>query len=466
MAGEHGAEPSTSLETLGPEPARGILHPISGQIGKVPNFGVWGPFGPEASLLENQLDVLKRIQLSYFSDQTLKNVNPGGPDQIWIDGNGSVNYLHVGAYDIGNPTHPHRAFLMFPTSGLSGTVVSAKCRFYHRGAPDTIGHGDYQLWVAQGNEIDKGFGFQVNTPDWNVIYPLQTLLLIDAGCNDTYLSEATPATNFSTSTVMRNLNAGVGTDQTTILKFLAHGVPSTATVISATLTLSLGTAYGDIPQSLLYAQRLLQDFVNAEASWNEYSAGNAWNTAGAAGLGTDYSDTDQVPFTVTIGDPAGEQWVLNVTDIVQAQISAAETDIKFRIREQGSGNVVVLASTDHPTGAWRPKLTINYQLAGTTGTLAAVVAVSNKTGAPTFNFSPAAVQVLQDAADAGEELHVMLKAVDENEMVNEKLALISADEIVESTVKRPKLIVIVDEAAPLTGFPGQHNRHVAQLMRP
>lgn len=466
MALEAGVNPSTSFEVLGAEPARGVIHPVSGHVGTVPNFGIWSPFGPEPAIVEAELNVLKRAPLSWYEDATLKDVNPGGVASILADGNSASNYLHVGAYDSGNPTHPHRALMLFPTSGLSGTVVSAKCRFYHRPAPDPIGEGYYQLWVARGNEVDRAFEYFIDVGDWNVIYPVQRVFLVDASCQDTYLSENQPAVNFSAELDLQNLAGGTGFDKTTILKFLNHGVPSTATIISAGLKLTLSSNYGGIGTSLLDVQRLLRDFVHTEATWNEYSAGNAWTTGGAAGLGTDYSATDQRLFYVQNGDTVDEQWVVNVTGIVQAQVSAAETHIKFRIRERAIGELVNLGSTDG-FASRRPSLVINYQPAGTLGVLASSIYVSPKLAqAITFPFSPDAVQVVQDAADAGEEVHAMLKAMDETEMGGLKLALISSDETTQGEIRRPKLIVTVDQAALPTGFPGQHNRSLAQLVRP
>jgi hypothetical protein len=186
--------------------------------------------------------------------------------------------------------------------------------------------------------------------------------LFDATCNDTYMADFAATTNFSTATVIQLRSASFsGVNRTGLLKFLAHGIPSTATILSADLLLTLHDLWSGSPQAY-FVQRLLRDFVNSEATWNEWASGQAWTAGGAAGPGFDYSDVNEALFTLQTGDPPGTQYVVDVKDIVQDEVTAAETNLNFRIFQEEFGAFTALASTDHATSEWHPKLTITYQV--------------------------------------------------------------------------------------------------------
>ena len=114
---------------------------------------------------------------------------------------------------------------------------------------------------------------------------------------------------------------------------------------------------------ILYAQRLLRvgidPWMEIYANWNRYIPGSNWNTAGAAGSGTDYTSTGQATATV----PSSYGWVnWDVTDQVKAA-QTADVDIAFRITAPGleTQNIMVwFYSREYTDASYRPRLFINY----------------------------------------------------------------------------------------------------------
>ena len=114
-------------------------------------------------------------------------------------------------------------------------------------------------------------------------------------------------------------------------------IPDDSTITSAWLQLyycsydKSSVLMPDPTGEAILAQRLLRveldPWLETHANWNRYISGSNWNTAGAAGSGTDYSPTDQASAAV----PASYGWVnWDVTDQVEAA-QTADVDIAFRI---------------------------------------------------------------------------------------------------------------------------------------
>ena len=140
---------------------------------------------------------------------------------------------------------------------------------------------------------------------------------------DTKISAESPDTNFGTQVniAVGKLNYLILPDITfrSLVEFSDPGLPEDSTITSAYLQLYYFDSAGDSPVGgTLYAQRLLRvgidPWLETHANWNRYISGSNWNTAGAAGSGTDYSSTGQATATV----PASYDWVYwDVTDQVK-----------------------------------------------------------------------------------------------------------------------------------------------------
>lgn len=180
-----------------------------------------------------------------------------------------------------------------------------------------------------------------------------------AGATDTYLSSYHRTLSFGTATVMH--------DQKTYYPILVRfrifqseggPVPDGATIESAKLELYKYSAYNTVYS----AHRLLKDWSEAAATWNQSTSSVGWSAGGASGEDTDFraaaDATGSAPW-----DPA---WVeFDVTAGVQ-DISTAGAVANHGWRLRGlSGNISGIKRfyssqhTDDPS--LRPRLTITYR---------------------------------------------------------------------------------------------------------
>jgi hypothetical protein len=183
--------------------------------------------------------------------------------------------------------------------------------------------------------------------------------------SDTFLDSQNATTNNDTATAIQVGNAW-GTSSFTRFALLTFDVSALAgkTITSAILYLyrTDNTAAGATDRRL-EARRILRAYVAAEVTWNIYSSGNNWATAGAAGTGTDQE------LARTQGDDVGaaadvDQWhAIDLTPLLQATIDAAETTFRVKIGANVNGagsNAVQFASLNHATAGLRPKLRVTH----------------------------------------------------------------------------------------------------------
>lgn len=116
----------------------------------------------------------------------------------------------------------------------------------------------------------------------------QTTLTASA---DTRLQALQPTSAYGLETYLQvgEYNAGVGYVVRTLIKFDLSSIPTSATIVSATLRMyDSGANYSDNTRTM-YANRSKRAWVESQATWNVYSTGNSWSTAGGA---TNSSDVE------------------------------------------------------------------------------------------------------------------------------------------------------------------------------
>jgi len=104
-----------------------------------------------------------------------------------------------------------------------------------------------------------------------------------------------PTTNYYYTGATGSFYVGEGNDDAvtnrTLAKFDLSSIPSDATVTDATLTMSGITADHSSNARTIHAYRIKRTLVQSEATWNVYSTGNSWATAGGF-TATDVYTTD------------------------------------------------------------------------------------------------------------------------------------------------------------------------------
>ena len=202
----------------------------------------------------------------------------------------------------------------------------------------------------------------MSLPAWDAKYgPQQTLeLQPGVGGLDTNLREANADSNYHTSaTNYVGYYTGLTTFRT-VIKFDLSVIASGSYINSATFQM---TMTGDFSSSATNMQlfRLLRNWVVDQATWNSYSTGNAWQTAGGFGA----LDAEQTPvatraFSATEAN-GDKTWTVD-TDSVKEWVDGDASNYGWLIKTSVETNDGYgFKSNDDGTAAGRPKLTIVYQ---------------------------------------------------------------------------------------------------------
>jgi hypothetical protein len=184
---------------------------------------------------------------------------------------------------------------------------------------------------------------------------------------DTFLGEGAPTTNYSTLDYIYILfiqSLGTNQDGRTIIKFDFSALPEGAVISAATLNLYYyAHPLSDAVGRTYWAYELTQTgWVEAQATWNIYSTGNSWATAGG-----DYTATDGASLVV----PAAYGWMSwNVLALVQHFQSTHSKIAHFLLKDGAEENVTgynrLYYTREYTTDTTLcPKLIITYTEAAT-----------------------------------------------------------------------------------------------------
>lgn len=181
---------------------------------------------------------------------------------------------------------------------------------------------------------------------------------------DTFIHRDTATTNYGTNTGLFIGNNGGGTNTyRVVIKFagLSDGtVPPSATITSATLSLyCYAEASGNARTLRVYRSK--RAWVETQATWNIYSTGNNWATAG--GFGADdceQTDIGSRAFSATETTGKYKDWTLTAADI-QAIVKGTWTNNGFLIKaDTENTDRYAFYSSDNADN--KPKLTVVYSL--------------------------------------------------------------------------------------------------------
>lgn len=155
-----------------------------------------------------------------------------------------------------------------------------------------------------------------------------------------------------------------GNERIGLIRFLAHGIPNTATIISATLSLWLHAQLDQVEERDLIVNRMLQQaWTELGATYNNYDGSNPWNTPGAKGIGTDYSTTSEARLPIQgTAVPAGTRYDVDVATVVQEAVSAGDTNIDLRLDIEGPFSSLwqFRSSEEDAAAGEEPQLTVVY----------------------------------------------------------------------------------------------------------
>jgi len=209
--------------------------------------------------------------------------------------------------------------------------------------------------------------YDQQTPAWGANSSLGSGTAGAAGAYTCGFTNGITGNRSGTACVAFEATGGAATEQSFCLRFAGTDITAGSSIVDAQLQLNMQAA----PTGLgtLDAYESLQAWVEAQATWNVYSTGNSWNTAGARGdaadITGDYTDGTSRLTTYTIG---------GAEDINSEIIFTSETggsfesyiqnnigsDFDICIQQRGTTATFKAHDTENGTAAYRPRITIFY----------------------------------------------------------------------------------------------------------
>jgi hypothetical protein len=181
---------------------------------------------------------------------------------------------------------------------------------------------------------------------------------------DAHIYAISPDTNYGASNPMR-----IGVASTTqyyrgLWKFDVSSIPSGSVVSAASLTLNCSAATDNSKHSYLKIYRQLKAWVEAEVTWNIYSTGNNWTSAG----GFNASDCEQTEIGSADVTIAASYTIALTASKIQEWISGTLTNNGLFGKEQeDNGNTNSYKrydSSENGTAGNRPLLSVTYTTGG------------------------------------------------------------------------------------------------------
>jgi hypothetical protein len=196
---------------------------------------------------------------------------------------------------------------------------------------------------------------------------------------DTDFDEAFPTTNRSTDIALQVGTVTANNAFRSLIAFDISSISAGSTINTTTCSLyEFLVNAGNVAVGDGNFHRVLQNWVEAEATWNIYSTGNNWATAGCGGDGTDRVATASA--TVSLDGTASSAFIdwagAGMVADVQAWLDGTASNYGWLFECPAKERLSLRArnvfySSDHTTAGERPKLVIEYTEAavGTEGPL-------------------------------------------------------------------------------------------------
>lgn len=181
--------------------------------------------------------------------------------------------------------------------------------------------------------------------------------------SDTYINQQLATTNYDTATTLwigENFTGSASFGRVALFAFDISAIDGAVLSARLRITRDEGSPSTALSTSnRLMTRRVKRAFVASEVTWNVYSTGNNWGTAGARNT----SDVETPVYTAAhvLGDRDQDVWTLDLTEMVKDALDASDTTLRFLLGwalATTSQNSVQIASQDNATASKRPVLTI------------------------------------------------------------------------------------------------------------
>lgn len=188
------------------------------------------------------------------------------------------------------------------------------------------------------------------------------LTIQGTGTDDTYLFGGDTNFNGNGNVSIGEPNDGSGITAKTLIKFDFTSIPAGSVINSASLTLYVAVDKSDNERTML-VNRLLQVWVEDEATFNIYSTGNNWDGANCTTAGVDFEAASSGSATQPANPSEGDAVVVTLTaSKVQGMITGGGfTNNGFVLAiNAASDDMIQYHDSEQATAAKRPKLVVDY----------------------------------------------------------------------------------------------------------
>lgn len=177
-----------------------------------------------------------------------------------------------------------------------------------------------------------------------------------AGTRDTELRAGQPTQTNGADTNLEIDGDDGGFDLSVLVRWQinAGDIPAGSQIVGASITFDVTNATGG-PYEI---SRVLRDWDESQATWNQFRTGQAWATAGASGA------ADRGAVLATVGNsPVGRQtYAFNAAgvDLVRQWLSGTAANYGVIVANTSTTDGLDVSSREVPTAANRPMLSISY----------------------------------------------------------------------------------------------------------
>lgn len=194
-----------------------------------------------------------------------------------------------------------------------------------------------------------------------------------SGTDDGQIKQAAATTNYGSSTTMEVHKYGSGDHCNSLVKFSGlSNIAGPVTVSSATIYLYLTNNANTAGSVTIDCYRLLRNWVEAQATWNIYSTGNSWTTAGGLSSGNDIAASITASKSITNGALdtgvyhafTSAQLATDVQDIINGSAS----NYGWHFSRNGAGNDSMFHTfntSENASDNTRPYLEVVYTASAT-----------------------------------------------------------------------------------------------------
>lgn len=201
-------------------------------------------------------------------------------------------------------------------------------------------------------------------PAWNVGFDTYSSQPDETAGLDTFLDSAAASTNYATNTVLwcGESNAGAQTWFPLInFDFSSMGVAPNVT--AASLELVISTDLATIGRNFIL-HRVRRNWVENQATWNQWSTGNNWTTGGCQSTTDDYDSTSLSTLNFPTGGETGTKtWAFSAGGLTMfnGMLNGTYGSYGFVMRNDGlSNDAYAFHSASAATGSNRPKFDATY----------------------------------------------------------------------------------------------------------